>query len=192
MGQWQYRESKLMILIPNFPLLRISFFLIALTSTSITSTITTAASLVASSKLYSKAVSDMKNSLIDNSRNNRNESYVNRILINYVDEVFSETDRLNIMPGLLKIEPRIKGVGRNTSTITTTTSTPMSRLFDMGRDHNNNGNCKIEKNSVGRNLDDNIKDYFYNRWDQYTRNHVLTVNVSEASRLLKRKCFFFL
>ncbi|GJQ85492.1 hypothetical protein Trydic_g23082 [Trypoxylus dichotomus] len=85
------------------------------------------------------------------------ESYVDKKLINYVDEVFS-VDKLNIMPGF-RIESK-----KNTS-----------RQEDHKR--------KCEN---ARNLQD-VTAYFYEKWDQYIENHVLSVNISETSRFLRQE-----
>ncbi|KRT84298.1 hypothetical protein AMK59_2386 [Oryctes borbonicus] len=85
------------------------------------------------------------------------ESYVDKQLINYVDEIFS-VDKLNIMPGF-SIESKENA----------------SRQEDYKR-----------KCEDARNLQD-VTAYFYEKWDQYIENHVLAVNMSETSRFLRQK-----
>lgn len=87
----------------------------------------------------------------------KKENYFDKELMNYVDELLS-VDKMSIMPGF-QIELK-----ENVST-----------------EEGHKRKCDNP-----RNLQD-VTDYFNEKWNQYIESHVLAVNVSETSRLLKGK-----
>lgn len=87
----------------------------------------------------------------------KKENYFDKELMNYVDELLS-VDKMSIMPGF-QIELK-----ENVST-----------------EEGHKSKCDNP-----RNLQD-VTDYFNEKWNQYIESHVLAVNVSETSRLLKGK-----
>ncbi|KAI4461703.1 hypothetical protein MML48_5g00002969 [Holotrichia oblita] len=88
---------------------------------------------------------------------NKHENHLDKELINYVDELLS-VDKLSIMPGF-HIEPK----------------------ENASRQEHHKRKCDSP-----RNLQD-VADYFNEKWNQYIESHVLAVNVSETSRLLKQE-----
>ena len=82
---------------------------------------------------------------------------LDRQIVNYVDEIFN-VDRYHVIPG----------VGIETKD---NSSLP---LWQEG-----------ERRAANSTDVSSLEDYFYKKWDQYTENHVVAVNLSETSRFLK-------
>lgn len=86
---------------------------------------------------------------------------LDRQIVNYVDEIFN-VDKYHVIPGV-GIETKDHSSG------------PPWEERERERERKFANSTDVSS----------VEDYFYKKWDQYTENHVVAVNLSETSRFLK-------